>query len=125
MKHLASKGSILSTLHFDDETSLRNDYERLKTHAFKPKYGLHVPPQGRTIAKIYDVLSELSSQYQEIVVFAVDAISFDYYLDGIRRALPKGAGEGVLPHRPHQLSQRPSKSVMSLSSEIQQSPLIK
>jgi hypothetical protein len=96
MNYSALKNSILNSLRFEDETSLRDDYEGLKTQSFKPNYGLHIPPQDRTITRIHDVLSELSSRYQEIVVFAVDAISFDYYLDGIRGALPKGAGEGVL-----------------------------
>lgn len=96
MKPAVPKDSILDSLCFEDETGLSDYYEELKARSFNSNYDLHIPPQDRTIARIYEVLLELSSQYREIVVFAVDAISFDYYFKGIRRALPKGAGESVL-----------------------------
>ena len=96
MKDFVSQDSILNSFYSGDEAGLRNSYRELKEQSFKSDCGLYIPPHNRSIARIYDLLLDLSSQYEEIVVFAIDAMSFDYYLSDIRHSLPKEAHEGVL-----------------------------
>ncbi|MGR6765253.1 alkaline phosphatase family protein [Paenibacillus sp. T2-29] len=67
----------------NDNKLLNRYFNKLKKKNYNEKFNGYLPDWDISIRKIYNIISELYNHYDEVIVFAFDAISYQYYMQEV------------------------------------------
>jgi hypothetical protein len=77
----------LYSSHKKDE--LISFFNKVKEENFSTALNGYIPSKTNSIINLYNYIFQLSHEYKEIIVFAADAIGFEYYLKEISQSTQK------------------------------------
>ena len=92
MDRIESRKKILNQYKFRNH-SLSEDYADLVERDYNSKYGIYVPDAENNISFLYQFISDVSRHEKKTVVLALDAISYNYYINVMRQYIPENTSK--------------------------------
>jgi len=79
IKDIYSKSFKQQVVSVSDKEALNQAFWQIKKDNYSKELLGFVPDKNRSIANISNFITEIASEYDEIIVFAFDALSFEYF----------------------------------------------